>query len=305
MSIIELLEKYIDYLKNICGFTVRTLKQHQRICKLWFSFLSEVIEQPVLNAVPADILKYIEVRQGSGIVNNTSISKELCVIRTFYAWLKDTERIISNPASSIPQLICKPAAEKDYLTIDECFEFLDTFDTSDFMGLRNYTIAALLWSTGLRNSELCGLDWRDMDLEEGTLLVRKGKGGKQRLLFLNDRILEDLIHYRSCAEGDESSPVFYALSMNQFSKKKQARISQKRIVEIVSRHAENAGIKKQVNPLTFRHTFATHMYEEGVKMSDIKEMLGHDDETETTIYVHVSVETVTRFLKQHIEFSDK
>ncbi len=300
MSTKNILAKYIEYLKNIRGFEERTIKQHQRICRLWFIFMSENIEQSVLNANPLDILEYIELQQQSGRVNNTSLSGEICVIRTFYTWLFDTGKVHFNPAASIPELICEPPAEKEYLTIEECFRLLDTFDTSRFQGLRNYTMTALLWSTGIRNSELCGLNWRDIDFDEGTLLVRKGKGGKQRLLFLNDRIRKDMIEFRKKAIGDEYSPVFYALSKNQFSVQKHARINQNTVVGLIRKYADEAELPKRVHPMALRHTFATHMYQAGVCMRDIKEMLGHDDETETTIYVHVNVDTVKRFLKQHI-----
>jgi len=161
-------------------------------------------------------------------------------------------------------------------------------------------MVALLWSTGLRNGELCTLEWRDINIEEGTLLVRKGKGGKQRQLFLNDRIWQDLIRYRHKIGGNECSPVFYAFSQNASSRKKHARLSQSRLVEIIREHSHAVGLKKGINPLTFRHTFATHMYEAGVSMEDIKEMLGHDDETETTIYVHISIDTAKGFLNDHI-----
>ncbi len=296
---LKFIEKYIGYLENICGFADRTIKQHQRICSLWFHFMSEVIEQSIVNAKPLDILKYIETQQLSGRVNNTSLSREICVIRTFYTWLFSTGKIAKNPAASIPELICKPPAEKAYLTVDECSRLLEAFDTTNFQGLRNYIIAALLWSTGLRNSELCSLDWRDINLDEGTLLVRKGKGGKQRLIFLNDRIWRDMTAFREKVEGDDYSPVFYALSKNKFSEKKHDRLSQNTVVGMLRKHGKEVGLSKRVHPMAFRHTFATHMYEAGVCMADIKEMLGHDDETETTIYVHVSIDTVKRFLVQH------
>ena len=86
----------------------------------------------------------------------------------------------------MPELICRPAPEQQYLTVDECFKFINAFDTDTDDGFRNYTMAVILWCTGLRSAELCALRWADIVLDQGTLLVRKGKGGKQRLLFLND-----------------------------------------------------------------------------------------------------------------------
>lgn len=296
----SLVAEYLEYLERMCGFSARTLKQHKRFCGLWETFLRKRDDKDILEAVPADLLAYIDFRQKSGRVSNTSISKELCVLRTLYAYLFDYKKMDSNPAASLPELICEPPAEKAYLTVDECFQLLISFNTADPIGLRNYTIVALLWSTGLRNGELCALNRRDINLDEGTLLVRKGKGGKQRQLFLNDRLIKDLVRYSSEIGGDDDSPVFYAFSKNASSKERYARLSQSRLVEIIREHGKSVGLKKPINPLTFRHTFATHMYEAGISIDDIKEMLGHDDETETTIYVHISIDSAKRFLNDHI-----
>jgi len=296
----SLITEYLEYLERSCGFAIRTLKLHKRVCKVWDQFLSTKMNKQLTEATPANLIDYIDFRQQTGRIKNATISRELCVIRTLYAYLFDYQKVASNPAASLPELICEPPEEKVYLTVDECFNLLHAFDTDDLIGLRDYTMAALLWSTGLRNGELCALNWRDIDLEEGRLLVRKGKGGKQRQLFLNDRIWKDLIRYRQQMQGDEYPPVFYAFSKNGSSTKKHARLSQSRVVEIIRKHGQVIGLKKAINPLTFRHTFATHMFEAGVSIQDIKEMLGHDDETETTIYVHISIDGAKRFLNDHI-----
>ena len=296
----SLITEYLEYLEHSCGFAIRTLKLYKRVCKAWNQFLSTKANKQLVEATPTDLIDYIDSRQQTGKIKNATISRELCVIRTLYAYLFDDQKMTSNPAASLPELICEPPEEKAYLTVDECFDLLKAFNTDDLIGLRDYTMTALLWSTGLRNSELCALDWRDIDLKEGTLLVRKGKGGKQRRLFLNDRIWKNLIHYRQQMQGDKNSPVFYAFSKNGSSSKKHARLSQSRVVEMIRKHGRSIGQKKAINPLTFRHTFATHMYEAGVSIQDIKEMLGHDDETETTIYVHISIDGAKRFLNDHM-----
>jgi len=296
----SLITEYLEYLERMCGFGVRTLKRHQRVCGVWKNFLSKKKNKHIIEAMPEDLLAYIEFRQETGRVKHTTLSGELCVIRTLYAYLFDYHKMSSNPAAALPELICEPPAEKAHLTVKECFELLNAFSITELVGLRNYTIVALLWSTGLRNGELCALDWRDINLKEGTLLVRKGKGGKQRQLFLHDRIWQDMIRYHLKMGGNDRSPVFYSFSQNASSTKKHARLSQSRLVQIIREHGSAVGLKKAINPLTFRHTFATHMFEAGVSMEDIKEMLGHDDETETTIYVHVSIDTAKRFLNDHI-----
>ena len=169
------------------------------------------------------------------------------------------------------------------------------------IGLRNYTIIALLWSTGLRSGELSALNWRDIDLQQGTLLVRKGKGNKQRQLFLNDRILEDLRTYHDRFGGDGNCPIFLSASTNKHTRgKKIGRLTKSGLVHMVRIHSNRIKSRKQINPKVFRHTFATHMFEAGVSLEDIKEMLGHDQETETCIYVHVTLNTAKNLLADHV-----
>lgn len=169
----------------------------------------------------------------------------------------------------MPQLICEPPDETSWLTVDECHRFLDGFDLSNPINLRNYTITALLWSAGLRNSELCALNQRDINLEEGALRVRKGKGGKQRQIFFNDRVKEDLIRYQALTGDGTNDPVFRAWTKNGSGKPKHSRLSSSRLVEIIREHGKAVGMQKAVSPLTFRHTFATHMSEAHVPVRAI------------------------------------
>jgi len=294
------IDEYIEYLENMCGFAIRTIKQHQRVCRLWIKFLSKMENKELFMAEPMDILDFIGFRQKQGKVKNVTISKELCVIRTLYKWLQDFKKLKLNPAASLPELICEPPAEKKYLTVKECFDLLSSIDTDTLIGLRDHTIIALLWATGLRSSEICALDRQDIDLRERCLIVKKGKGGKQRQVFYNNKMNEFLTRYRILVQGSGDTPLFHVFSRNGSNRVKNARLSQSRLVEIVRQKSMDAGITKKVSPVTFRHTFATHMYEAGVTMQDIKEILGHDDETETTIYVHISIDTARRFLENHI-----
>jgi site-specific recombinase XerD len=305
MNTDSIIADYLNYLDHMCGFAQRTINKHKRVCTTWEEFLSQSEHNHILDATPTHLLNFIHYRQRVGKIKNTCIFGELCVLRTFYSYLFDFQKISSNPAAALPKLVCEPPDEKEYLNVSECFKLLRAFDKSDPIGLRNYTIVALLWSTGLRNSELCALNWADINLKKGTLLVRKGKGGKQRQLFLNDRVLHDLLRYRQKIEENETEAVFYAFSQNASRKKRYARLSQSRLVEIIREQGKAVEINKRINPLTFRHTFATHMYDAGVKIDDIKEMLGHDDETETTIYIHISMERVRGFLKDHIAHPQK
>ncbi len=301
----QLSEAYIEYLKQICGFAQRTIKFHQRMWRLWEDYIQNQRHRPMADAVADDFICWILFRQQQGIGNGT-IRKELCAFRTMYKYLFDYGMIPKNPVASLPELICRPAPEQQYLTVDECFKFINAFDTDTADGCRNYMMAVVLWCTGLRSAELCALRWADIDLDQGTLLVRKGKGGKQRLLFLNDRLWEDMRQYHEKMGGAAHEPVFCSLTNNQHTANSLKRaLSQSALVDMIRHHANRVGIGKKVSPRMFRHTFATQMLEAGAPIDDIKEMLGHDDETETCTYIHVTIEAAKQLLENHIGNPDR
>lgn len=239
------IDEYIEYLENMCGFAIRTIKQHQRVCRLWINFLSKMGNKELFMAEPMDILDFIGFRQKQGKVKNVTISKELCVIRTLYAWLQDFKKLKLNPTASLPELICELSAEKKYLMVKECFDLLSSIDTDTLIGLRDHTIIALLGATGLRSSEICALDRQDINLRERCLIVKKGKGGKQRQVFYNNKMNDFLTRYRILVQGSGDTPLFHAFSRNGSNRTRNARLSQSRLVEIVRQKSRDAGITKK------------------------------------------------------------
>lgn len=293
-----LIEEYLDYISKVRNLRPNTFRKHKTICKQWIAYLREK-DRTLTEVCPEDILSWIEYREDAG-AKDVTISGDLCILRTLYEYLFHFGKMDHNPAKALPELICRPPAETDYLTVNECFQLLDSFDINTPIGLRNYTIVALLWSTGIRNNELCNLNWSDVHLSDATLLVKDGKGGAQRQIFLNDRLVEDLRRYKEKFGGGGDSPVFFAFSINAPGAQRHKHLSTHRVVDILRDQAKAVGIKKPVNPRTFRHTFATHMYEAGVSIEDLKEIMGHTDKTETTIYIHVTIEAAKRLLSDHI-----
>jgi site-specific recombinase XerD len=300
----RLVEEYLTSLEKLQGFACATVDRHRRVCSGWVKYLVSTRGVEVGRAEPEDLLAFVSRRSEEGAAEAT-IRSELCVLRTLYEWLLRFRKIVVNPAASLPRLICLPAREKLWLTVEECFRLVESFDTSTPTGLRDQLIVALLWSTGLRNRELVGLRWEDVDLDEGTLLVRRGKGGKQRQVFLNDRVCQDLVSYRQSLGWKRDEPVFFAIGQALPEPGSRRPLSASRLVEVISQRAAAAGLAKQVNPLTFRHTFATHMYEAGTTVEEIKEMLGHDDESETSVYLHVTLDAARQLLADHVANPDR
>jgi len=158
----------------------------------------------------------------------------------------------------------------------------------------------LFWSAGLRKRELYNLNCGDIHLEEGYLQVHNGKGGKARQVFLNERIINDLRAYENRWGLRSEAPLFGSVKPASAWADPNKRLGASRIEEMVRKAGKAAGIEKMVSPLALRHSFATHMYEAGVSIEDLKEIMGHCNDTETPIYVHVTLDAVRNFLNQHI-----
>ncbi|MCP4578180.1 MAG: site-specific integrase, partial [Deltaproteobacteria bacterium] len=121
----DTISEYLSYIKELCGFAVRTVMKHKRICGIWKSFLDSRPRR-IRGVAPQDLLDFIEYRGKR--VKRSTLAGELCVIRTLYKYLYDFGKTDSNPAASLPKLICEPPDETSWLTVDECFSFLDGFD---------------------------------------------------------------------------------------------------------------------------------------------------------------------------------
>jgi site-specific recombinase XerD len=289
--------EYIDKLRNYSSLTLNTCKV---LCRRWTEFLLTQGIHSVKNAEAKHVLAWIELRQTVDTVCDRTIESELCTLRTFYEYLIAFHGPSGDPCRCLPDFICKPAPEQDYVSVKEVFKMLDTFDKSNIIEYRNYCIVALLWSTGLRSFELRAIKWCDIDLVEGVLLVRKGKGNKQRQLFLNDRILDDLRTYRKKILAGEDTSLFCTYPNSKKKEICEVQLSNQQLLDILHNAARSAGISRRLTSQMLRHSFATHMYEAEVEIADIAEMMGHAHRTETSGYIHVSPKAAKALLNNHM-----
>lgn len=149
-------------------------------------------------------------------------------------------------------------------------------------GARNKTMLQLMLDTGLRLSEACNLQWRDVDLTTGKLMVRQGKGGKDRSLWIGVEDLELLRTWRERQAKDVSGNPAHI-----FTTLKGKAVSPRYVQKMVARLAAKAGIEKNVHPHTLRHSFATDLYRETSKIRLVQKALGHSDLSTTMIYTHI------------------
>jgi integrase/recombinase XerD len=165
-------------------------------------------------------------------------------------------------------------------------------------GQRNYTMLKLMLNIGLRLSEIINLTWDDINLMSGKVMVRHGKGAKDRILWTSNEVINLLIGWKEKQFnrlGKSVKPVFSTLSKNSNTIGK--KLLQRYIQEMVSRYARKAKIKKNITPHTLRHSFATDLYKETKDIRLVQKALGHADISTTMIYTHIVDEDLEKALK--------
>ncbi|HEV2053709.1 MAG TPA: tyrosine recombinase XerC [Methylomirabilota bacterium] len=209
----------------------------------------------------------------------SSIARKLATMRSCFRYLARLGVVEFNPARQVrsPRL---PKRLPSFLPKDESKGLLDAETERSEAGLRDHALLELLYATGVRVAECCGLDLDDVDRRRGAVRVM-GKGGKERVVPAGDAALEALDAWLS-VRGEETGALF--------TNSRGGRLGTRSVHRIVKRRARAAGIDRRVTPHTLRHTFATHMLGEGADLRLIQELLGHSRLTTTQRYTHVSLE---------------
>lgn len=213
--------------------------------------------------------------------SRTSISRKLASVRTFFEFLVRKGMVKSNLAKLVPT----PRGEKrlpTFLTVDEVVKLLST-EAGDEHSTRDIALLELLYSSGLRVSELVGIDLNDIDLKNLTVKVL-GKGGKERIVPVGSKAAEALNKY--LRERLDMNPSGDHLFVNT----RGDRLNVRSVDRVIRKYATLAGIPKNVSPHVLRHTFATHLLGGGADLRAIQEMLGHKSLSTTQRYTHTSIE---------------
>jgi integrase/recombinase XerD len=220
----------------------------------------------------------------AGLATSTTVRRQSAV-RGLFRYLVREGQIEANPAESVP-LPRRARKLPPVLTLDEVKRLLAAPDESTPGGLRDSTVLTLLYSAGLRVSELCGLDIGDLDRMTGFIRCR-GKGEKERMVPIGRVALGKLALY---LEGPRAL-VRQAEQAALFVSERGTRASRTTVFRLVKKWAARAGIvPERVSPHTLRHSFATHLLEGGANLRDIQEMLGHASLATTELYAHVTGE---------------
>ncbi|MFZ2632815.1 MAG: tyrosine recombinase XerC [Desulfosalsimonadaceae bacterium] len=299
-SLQELLDTFVDFLSTEKGYSANTCRAYQHDLEDFIAFFftnrayaltySEEDGEEI-DVQDATAISGLMIRSYLGFlhkqkIKKSSVARKLSSIRSFMKFLQKHGVITENPANSV----LTPKQEKpipNYLTVDDMFRLLDSIKTDTLSGKRDRALLEAMYSTGIRVSELVGLNVSDVDYS-GKVIRVTGKGNIERIVPIGQKALNILKDYR------ESLHTSKGIGCNSvgplFLNKSNGRITVRSVARILEKSAIEAGLLVPVAPHDLRHSFATHMLDAGLDLRVVQEMLGHKKLSTTQKYTHVSID---------------
>ena len=278
----ELLKSFIKHLSDERNYSEHTVKAYRGDLENFRDFLLKE-EKKIEDVDVATINTYISTLYGKN--SPASVERKVSSIRSFFSFLVRKKLVAQNPA----RLVRTPRKEKHlpvFLSVDEVFNLVDVKDPGDSpLRIRDKAILELLYSSGLRVSELAGSTLADLSMGEAVIRVR-GKGNKERIVPVGSKALSALGEYLGIRE--KLKPVCDHIFLNS----RGGGITTRSLARIIKKYGLVSGISKNVSPHVLRHSFATHLLAGGADLRAIQEMLGHASLSTTQKYTHLSVERI-------------
>jgi len=287
----NLIEQFLNYLSIEKGVSFNTKLSYKTDLEQFVDFIEAKGIRDIKNVTYEIILEFIFHLRRIG-VKPRSLARKITSIRMFFKYLVIDRIIEKNPAL----LLETPKLDKNlpkYLTIEEIDNLISAINLSKPEEYRNKAIIELIYSAGLRVSELINLKLSDINLSEGFIKI-SGKGEKERIVPIGRQAINLLREYIEKARLHFDKKNIDYLFLN-FRGEKLTRVS---IWKIIKFYSIKAGIKKDISPHTLRHTFATHLLNNGSDLRTVQELLGHSSISTTQIYTHLNYEKIKKFHSQ-------
>jgi len=294
MRVSELIDSYIKALKTQKGYSDHTARNYRSDLEQFLGFLKQkgagkgkADQEPDIESI--DFLAIREYFSNLfSAARRTTVARKMSAVKSFFAFLEKRGLIRSNAAADLTA----PRQEKyipTYLPVDEMFRLLKRPDQARPLGLRDLAILEILYSCGLRVSELVGLEIKSIDFDQRLVRVL-GKGNKERIVPVGKeavkavrRYLESTLPIRRKSGGDAATgPLFINV--------RGTRLSTRSVAKIVKKYGKEGGLMLDISPHSLRHTFATHLLDGGADLRSVQELLGHASLSTTQKYTHVSLD---------------
>lgn len=288
------IKEYLTILRFEKNLSENTVKSYETdLKKILLYFQENKIKD--FNDVSAEIISKFFERQRNEGIDSATVARYMSSIKGFWDYLETNKYVEKNPTDKLVS-VKKSRKLPSVLSIEEVDRILNAPDNKDLLGLRDKAILELFYSSGLRVSELINLKISDLFFADEVIRVF-GKGSKERVVPVGSSAMKWIAEYmkssRPLLEKKNKSENFLFLN------KRGTKLSRMWIWKIFNQYSKEAGIKKEIHPHTFRHSFATHLLEGGADLRAVQEMLGHSDISTTQIYTHIDREYVKQVHRDH------
>ena len=284
MDVRDALDLFQQYILAEKGLSKQTYQSYLSDIEIFFQYFKD--KKDTNDLLGEDIIEYLRYDSSNGKIKTVSTYlRKMSSIKSFYLFLKREGIInVEIPSMYTPK---KPERLPNCLSIEEVEALLDTPDISKPEGLRDKAMLELMYSSGLRVSELLSLERRKINLERGIVSIF-GKGAKERKVPIGDFALEYVNKYINEARRKNPGKDSKYLFLNRYGKP----LSRQYFFKQIKKYALLAGIETDISPHTLRHCFATHLLENGAQLRAVQEMLGHTNIATTQIYTHISTKRI-------------
>ena len=274
----ELIDQFIDYYWLSTGASKNTLAAYRSDLKIFNKWLAG---KSLISVNSKHIQDYFSDRQKNNISSSTQ-ARILTCLHSFYEYLLANQLIKKDPTEQLSQ----PKLEKKlpvFLNIQEVEKLLEAPSSSSLFGQRDRAMLELLYSCGLRVSELINLSYHNINLKEEFIRIH-GKGNKERVLPMGEVAIDYLMKYETNAR-----PMLLknGQSDSYFLSNRGSAMSRQNFFYIIKAYANQVGIDKPLSPHSLRHAFATHLVQKGADLRSVQLMLGHSDISSTQLYTHI------------------
>lgn len=284
----KLIKQFILYLRAERNFSVLSIRAYQKDIEQFARFVEKYNRN--INQVDRLFVRTYLAWLKEQNYKKTTVIRKISALRSFFKYMIQ-EKVIPNSPFMYITLPKKDKPLPKFLNTGEVVTFLDSPDTTTFLGKRDSAILELLYSTGIRISELVNTNLEDIDLWNGMIKIW-GKGARERIVPVGEKAISTIRKYFSVREkfGNSSSAKTNAVFVNQYGK----RLSDRFIRKMIDRYILKTSINKKVSPHTLRHSFATHLLDAGCDLRAVQEMLGHRSLSSTQVYTHVSLDRMKK-----------
>ena len=284
-----MIDKFLDYISVEKRYSQNTLVSYKKDLEDLLLFISETEGTEDLKKVDKKIIRNFIVSLSEKKIQKRSINRKLSSLRSFYLYLLKIGEIQVSPLETIPSL--KFYAEKQIPISEEEMENLGEILESESGNSLEKLIIETLYQTGMRKSELCNILLDQVDFSKSEISI-KGKGSKQRVVPISENLLKQMREYMVIRKPNEDSGIYF------FVRENGKKLSEKFVYSVVNRYLSLITLKKKKSPHILRHSFATHVLNNGAEISKVKKILGHSSLASTQVYTNGNIEQLKRVFNQ-------